>query len=153
MYTKNQIIESSLQIQKKAEIIFDAIVDPNNMKNYFISESNGRMESGRTLQWKFPEFDEQFEVRVKEIESPSFISFEWDEKDKAYRVEIKIKPFDDQSCVVHISESSCDDESIDIEKIKRNTGGWANFLACMKAYIEFGINLRKGSFDYYKGKI
>ncbi len=31
-----------------------------------------------------------------------------------------------------------------------NTEGWANFLACLKAYLEFGINLRKGGFDFMK---
>lgn len=31
-----------------------------------------------------------------------------------------------------------------------NTDGWANFLACLKAYLEYGINLRKGAFDFLK---
>jgi hypothetical protein len=31
-----------------------------------------------------------------------------------------------------------------------NSGGWANFLACMKAYLEYGINLRKGAFDFMR---
>jgi hypothetical protein len=31
-----------------------------------------------------------------------------------------------------------------------NTEGWANFLACLKAYLEYGINLRKGAFDFLK---
>jgi len=31
-----------------------------------------------------------------------------------------------------------------------NTEGWANFLACLKAYLEFGINLRKGGFDFMR---
>ena len=30
------------------------------------------------------------------------------------------------------------------------TEGWANFLACLKAYLEYGINLRKGAFDFMK---
>ncbi len=25
-----------------------------------------------------------------------------------------------------------------------NSGGWSNFLACLKAYLEYGIQLRKG---------
>lgn len=29
-----------------------------------------------------------------------------------------------------------------------NTEGWANFLACLKAYLDYGINLRKGAFDF-----
>jgi hypothetical protein len=31
-----------------------------------------------------------------------------------------------------------------------NTEGWANFLACMKAYLEYGIQLRKGAFDFMR---
>jgi uncharacterized protein YndB with AHSA1/START domain len=34
-----------------------------------------------------------------------------------------------------------------IKWLKCNTEGWANFLACLKAYLEYGINLRKGAFD------
>ena len=30
------------------------------------------------------------------------------------------------------------------------TEGWANFLASLKAYLEYGINLRKGAFDFMK---
>jgi hypothetical protein len=30
----------------------------------------------------------------------------------------------------------------------RNTEGWANFLASMKAYLEYAIELRKGAFDF-----
>lgn len=28
--------------------------------------------------------------------------------------------------------------------------GWANFLACLKASLDHGVNLRKGAFDYLK---
>lgn len=31
--------------------------------------------------------------------------------------------------------------------LKSNTEGWANFLTCLKAYLEYGINLRQGAFD------
>ena len=37
-----------------------------------------------------------------------------------------------------------------IEWLGRNTEGWANFLACIKAYLEYGINLREGAFDFMK---
>ena len=32
----------------------------------------------------------------------------------------------------------------------QNTAGWANFLACMKAYLEYGINLRKGAYEFMR---
>ncbi len=34
--------------------------------------------------------------------------------------------------------------------LRRNTEGWANFLDCLKAWLEYGINLRKGAFDYMR---
>ena len=29
-----------------------------------------------------------------------------------------------------------------------NTEGWANFLASLKAWMEYGVNLRRGAFDF-----
>ena len=37
-----------------------------------------------------------------------------------------------------------------IKQLMGQTEGWANFLACLKAYLEYGINLRKGAFDFMK---
>ena len=31
-----------------------------------------------------------------------------------------------------------------------NSFGWSNFLSCLKAYLEYNINLRKGAFDFMK---
>jgi hypothetical protein len=39
-----------------------------------------------------------------------------------------------------------------IKWLQGNTAGWANFLACLKAYLEYGINLRKGAFDFMTEK-
>jgi len=39
-------------------------------------------------------------------------------------------------------------DDVGINWLKSNTEGWANFLACLKAYLEYGINLRKGGFDF-----
>ncbi|QOG04311.1 hypothetical protein [Flavobacterium sp. MDT1-60] len=48
------IAKATIQIQKPIEEVFEAIVNPENMINYFISESSGRMETGKELIWKFP---------------------------------------------------------------------------------------------------
>lgn len=50
-------IQVAMQIGKPCKAVFEAIIDPDKMSNYFISESNGRMEEGKNLIWKFPEFD------------------------------------------------------------------------------------------------
>ena len=57
MTIKQLEIKVAMQIQKPIHEVFEAIVNPQKMVNYFISESNGIMEEGKELIWKFPEFD------------------------------------------------------------------------------------------------
>jgi uncharacterized protein YndB with AHSA1/START domain len=142
-------IKVGLKIQKPAHDVFEAIVDPSKMSNYFISKSSGRIEQGKTVNWQFPEFDMQFSVRVHEVQPDKFISYSWDnaEDGTTTTVEITLKPMGNSETFVSITEKSRDNDEKGIKWLKGNTEGWANFLACLKAYLEYGINLRKGAFD------
>ncbi|HVK96932.1 MAG TPA: SRPBCC family protein [Flavisolibacter sp.] len=141
-------INAALKIQKRPKEVFEAIVDPEKMSNYFISESSGRMEEGKKLIWKFPELDMEFPVHVKKIDENKFISFSWDDFDGTITdVVIELKPMDEGETFVSITEGSRENNEAGIGWLMRNTEGWANFLACLKAYLEYGINLRKGAFD------
>ncbi len=151
MGNTNQLhIKTSLKIQKPVHEVFEAIVDPSLMSNYFISKSTGRMEAGKTLTWQFPEFDIEFPVRVEKIEQDKYISYSWDDwEDKSINtlVEITLEPKGDEETLVKITEGSRENNGAGMKWLKSNTEGWANFLACLKAYLEYGINLRKGAFD------
>jgi uncharacterized protein YndB with AHSA1/START domain len=141
-------IKASLKILKPPHEVFEAIVDPAKMSNYFISKSSGRMEEGTTVTWKFPEFDMQFPVRVLKIETDRFVSFAWDDDDGTETtVEITLEPKPNNETHVRIKEKGKEANEAGIKWYGRNTEGWANFLACLKAYLEYGINLRKGAFD------
>lgn len=145
-------INAGLQIQKTASEVFEAIVDPAHMTGYFISESTGRMEEGKQLVWKFPEFEMETPIRVGRIEKDKFISFFWPGESKELQVEMTLTPADNNSTVVSITEKSMNNDEAGINWLKGNTEGWANFLACLKAYLEYDINLRKGGFDFRKGE-
>ena len=148
----NQTLEigTKLQILKPVNEVFEGIVDPAKMCNYFISESSGRMESGKELNWRFPEFDMDIPVRVGRIEQDKYISYYWEDSGKELLVEMTLTPADDNATLVSITEKGKNNDQAGIEWLKRNTEGWANFLACLKAYLEYGINLRKGAFDFMK---
>jgi uncharacterized protein YndB with AHSA1/START domain len=145
-------VETAIQIQKPVNDVFEAIVDPDKMSNYFISKSSGRMEEGKQVTWQFPEFDLEFPVRIGKIEKNKYISYYWDVDKLELFVEIKLLPKDNGSTVVTITEKSRKNDEPGIKWLKGNTAGWANFLACLKAYLEYGINLRKGAFDYMSDK-
>ena len=142
-------IKAGIQILKPAGEVFEAIVDPQKMTNYFISESSGRMEEGKQLRWKFPEFEAESPVRVDKIEKDKYISFYWGSAEQERFVEITLQPGKSEATtVVTVTEKEMENNEAGIKWLKGNTEGWANFLACLKAYLEYGINLRKGAFDH-----
>lgn len=143
-------IKTAIQIQKPAHEVFEAIVDPTKMSNYFISESTGRMEEGKQLTWRFPEFDMDAPVKIGKVEADSLIAYHWENEGQEQLVEIKLDPKEHNSTLVTVSERSMENNEEGIRWLAGNSAGWANFLACLKAYLEYGINLRKGAFDFLR---
>jgi uncharacterized protein YndB with AHSA1/START domain len=143
-------IQCTLQIDRSASEVFEAIVDPAKMANYFISKSTGRMESGKSIIWYFPEFDEACEVKILDVQPDLLISFNWLNEGKETLVEIRLVDVEGKATIVKVEEGDMMQNEKGIQWLKQNTEGWANFLACLKAYLEFGINLRKGGFDFHK---
>ena len=79
------------------------------------------------------------------------ILFEWEgAKDKNLEVMIKLSEMPGNATLVKIFEGKMEGDEMGIQWFGGNTEGWANFLACLKAYLEYGINLRKGGFDCMK---
>ena len=138
---------ATIQIQKPIEEVFEGIVNPEKMTKYFISESSGRLETGKEVIWKFPEFEAKFPIKEIEIENTSAISFVWDPETI---VKITLEKLPDDSTIVRVNENGKELNEANLKWALENSGGWANFLACMKAYLEYGIELRKGAFDFMK---
>jgi len=148
MQTETLEVKAAIQIIKPANEVFEAIVDPEKMSNYFISHGSGRMENGKEITWKFPEFEQVAPIRVDKIEMDKYISFYWENDGVDLFVEMNLTPAGNSSTIVNISEKSRKNDEAGIKWLQGNTEGWANFLACLKAYLEYGINLRKGAFDF-----
>lgn len=146
-------INTAIQILKPAKEVFESIVDPEKMSNYFISESSGRMEEGKELIWKFPEFDKEFPVKVLKADPYKLISYKGnDSSGKELTVEIRLSQEENNSTVVRVKEGTHNLDEKGLKWLSGNSEGWANFLACLKAYLEYGINLRKGAFEFIRKK-
>ena len=141
------ISKASLQIQKPIALVYEGIVNPEIMTQYFISESTGLMETGKDLVWRFPEFDDKFTVTEVKVETNVSVSFVWDTETV---VTINLKQHQEDSTIVEVTEGNKEYSDINLQWLISNTGGWANFLACMKAYLEYGIHLRRGAYDFMK---
>jgi len=148
MKTDRLEIKAAIQISKPAHEVYEAIVDPRKMSRYFISKGSGRMEEGKEIRWRFPEFDEEFPIRVGRVEADKYVSYHWDADGKQLLVEMTLSPYEGGATVVTVTEKAMENDEAGVKWLAGNTEGWANFLACLKAYLEYGINLRKGAFEF-----
>ncbi|MBV8251288.1 MAG: SRPBCC domain-containing protein [Chitinophaga sp.] len=143
--------KAGIQISRPIATVFQAIVDPNEMSNYFIETGTGKLEAGNTVTWKFPEFADKIPVKVLTVHAPVSIIFEWEgAPGNQLKVDIQLEDRGGNSTVVKVTEGDMPNTDAGLKWLRGNTEGWANFLACMKAWLEYGIHLRKGAFDYMK---
>lgn len=144
-------INAAIQISRSQRDVYEAIVKKDKMSNYFISHASGSMEEGKTVEWTFPEFSGSFPVKILKLISPENIIFEWEGiEGSTTKVEMRLEKVEDSKTLVKITEGKMQANENGILWFGRNTEGWANFLASLKAYLEYGINLRKGAFDFMK---
>ncbi|MBA5792520.1 MULTISPECIES: SRPBCC domain-containing protein [unclassified Flavobacterium] len=144
--------KASIQIQQSAEKVFQAISTAQGMSNYFIASGTGDLATNETVLWTFPEFPDSFPVTGKEIKPNEYISFDWSGGKPNCLVELFLIPQHDGSTVVKVVEGVMDKTNEGINQMMQQTEGWANFLACLKAYLDYGINLRKGAFAFMSTK-
>lgn len=144
-------VKAAIQVSRPPAEVYESIVDPVQMSQYFIATASGPMEEGREITWKFPEFAAEFPIRVARLDPGSFISFYWTIDGEELITEISLEPARQPGAtVIRIAEKSREPDEAGLRWLKQNTEGWANFLACLKAWLEYGINLRIGAFDFMR---
>jgi uncharacterized protein YndB with AHSA1/START domain len=60
------------------------------------------------------------------------------------RIEMGFEPLEDGGTLVTIAESGWREDEQGRKASYCNCEGWSQMLSCMKAYVEYGINLREG---------
>jgi uncharacterized protein YndB with AHSA1/START domain len=135
-----------LKIQKPVPEVFDGVANPKKLSGYFVQKASGPLVEGATVKWKFPEFPDEFDIVVREVVKGERIVFTWPAAggDYSTRVELVFKPLDGGHTMVQITESGWRDDAQGREAAYGNAGGWMHMMACLKAYLEYGINLRAG---------
>jgi len=131
-------------ILRSADEIFDAIIDPEKMSKYFISGSTGRMESGKTLTWTWTDYEGEHEIKVGKIEKDKTVSFEWNGSGVNCVVVITLEAKGENQTLVKVTESEWPADYKGANQCMGQVEGWTHFLLCMKAYLEYGIDLRIG---------
>ena len=138
------------KIQKPVAEVFDGVYNPSKLARYFTTAgASGPLDPGKTVIWKFADYPGDIPVRVKEVVPNRLIAFEWDAGEGVEgvtRVEIRFEPLEDGSTLVSISESGWPSTDQGLKASYGNCQGWTQMSCCLKAFLEYGINLRKGAY-------
>jgi len=99
--------------------------------------------------WDFPDFPKRYTITIIKVRANRTDSFVWDPETV---VTITLESMPDKSTVVRVKENGKELNQENLKWVIENSRGWSNFLACLKAYLEYGIQLRRGAFEFMREK-
>lgn len=142
-------IRVSGRIGRPVADVFDAVVNPTKLSGYFttIGGASAPLVEGTIVTWW-----KDMPIEVIEVAPESRIVLGWDGgtgEDKVpykTRVEMEFKPLEDGGTMVTIAESGWREDDAGRRGTYLNMEGWTQMFCCMKAFVEYGINLRDGMF-------
>jgi uncharacterized protein YndB with AHSA1/START domain len=130
------------KIQKPVAEVFDGVYNPKKLSTYFTTGgASAPLDEGATVIWQFADYPGEIPVRVKQVVPNKLIAFEWGEQQ---RVEMTFEALDANSTLVTISEGTWPETQKGLDSSYGNCHGWTQMSCALKAYVEYGINLRKG---------
>lgn len=135
---------TKLKIAKPVSEVFEALVDPTLMANYWFSSGSGRLEQGKTITWRYEEYNAEVGLAVVEIQDNKKIAFKWGAPGDEHLVTITLNELDHSTTVIEVNEKGWNENDDDlISNLLGNKEGWVYMLTCLKAYLENGSrNLR-----------
>jgi uncharacterized protein YndB with AHSA1/START domain len=142
----NTEITTKMKILKPVIEVFEAIVDPEEMGNYWFSSGTGRVETGKTITWRYNEYNAEGIVHVSEVVENERIIFSWGGEGQETVVTITLEALDKSSTLIKVIESGLqEDDPETVNKMLGQKEGWVYMLTCMKGYLENGINNLRAS--------
>jgi uncharacterized protein YndB with AHSA1/START domain len=141
---ETQVI-TKFKILKPVNEVFEAIIDPVKIGNYWFTSSSERWEQGKTITLKYDEYEAEGKINVLTIDDNKKIVFTWgSENDEKTVVTMMLNESDHMSTIIEVNESGFNENDPELaNKMMGQKGGWVYMLSCLKAYLEHDVkNLR-----------
>lgn len=138
-------ITTKLRINKPSYDIFEAIVDPEKIGNYWFSSSSERWEQGKSVTLRYDEYGAEGVIHILKVDDNSKIVYSWGaEHGEETLVTITLNEVDNTVTIIEINESGFKEDDPElINKMLGQKEGWVYMLMCLKGYLENGAtNLR-----------
>jgi uncharacterized protein YndB with AHSA1/START domain len=140
------------RIQKPVEEVFDAVYNPGKLSGYFTNGgSSGPLDEGAEVEWRFADNPGEEpisgKVTVKKVVPNELIVIEWEaDAGRMTTTEMKFEKAGEDT-IVRISESGWQETQDSLNRSYGNCMGWSHMVLSLKAFVEYGINLRKGAYE------
>jgi uncharacterized protein YndB with AHSA1/START domain len=129
--------------------VFEAVTDPKQMSAYFTTGgASAPLAEGTTVLWKFGDYPGEIPVRVTRLVPNERIEISWDAEEGSYQtaVVMTFEQADRGSTRVRVVETGWRQSEKGLKASYQNCYGWTQMLCCLKAHLEYKINLRQGFF-------
>ena len=137
-------VHTKFKIMKPAHEVFNAFIEPNQMANFWFSSASEKMAEGKTITWRYEEYNAEVELTVVEIQENQKIVFKWGPAEEEHTVTITLNELDETSTIIEVNEKGWNENDPElINNLLGNKEGWVYMLTCLKGYLENGsTNLR-----------
>jgi uncharacterized protein YndB with AHSA1/START domain len=134
-------VKTKFKINKPTSDVFEALVDPNKMANYWFSSGSARVEQGKIITWRYDEYNAEVVIKVLEVEDNQKIVFSWGPEQEGTVVTMTLTESNRNSTIIEVTESGFkeDDPNL-LERMVDQKGGWVYMLVGLKAYLENDVN-------------
>ncbi|AHG18655.1 ATPase [Chania multitudinisentens RB-25] len=140
----------SARMSKPVAEVYQAVVNPKQLSAYFttIGGASHPLVAGTTVLWW-----NQTPVEVIEVVENARIVLRWNPDsstgNQPYKtlIDMLFIPLDDGGTLVKIGETGWEQSDAGQKASYVNCEGWTQMLCSMKAWLEYGINLRSGYFQ------
>jgi uncharacterized protein YndB with AHSA1/START domain len=138
----------STQVNRPVDEVFRAVVERDVMEKYFTTRSSSSLVEGQKVGWFWEHWGENSVFVNRVIENKlielTIDSSNWSKTDQGYDVKV-IFEFDElseNSTRLSISEQGWKTDADGLKASHENCGGWQHMAVCLKAWVEYGIDLR-----------
>ena len=137
------------KIARPVAEVFAAVTDPKQLSAYFTTGgASASLVEGATVIWKFGDYPGEIPVSVTKLVPNERIEFSWGAEDGAYQtaVVITFEGLAGGGTLVRVVETGWRQGPQGLKGSYLNCSGWMQMLCCLKAFVEYRINLRQGFF-------
>lgn len=134
--------QAEMMIRRPISEVFNAIVDPEIITNFWFTKSTGRLETGKKVAWTWEPYNFTLPVEVNSVVENEKILMSWGEGVQRSHVEWKFAAVDDTKAHVVVTNYGLQSTGQALlHEIRDKSAGFMIVLAGAKAYLEHNIKL------------